>query len=86
MTLFFGGRSEQHEGTSTFMHLPMDDKYCLPNDGFVRLAQLIPQIIPVSETTFWRMVSRGDFPAPVRLSGRVIAWRVSEVRAWIDAR
>lgn len=27
-----------------------------------------------------------QFPLPVKLSGRGVAWRFSEVQAWIDAR
>lgn len=49
--------------------------------GYIRQAQLIPAIIPVSSPTLWRMVKAGTFPAPVKLSARVTAWRVEDVRA-----
>ena len=58
----------------------------LPGDGFVRQAQLIPSILPFSPATLWRKVKNGSFPKPVKLSDRVTAWRVSDVRDWIDSR
>jgi predicted DNA-binding transcriptional regulator AlpA len=34
----------------------------------------------------WRKVKAKTFPAPVKLSERVTAWRVGEVRAWMEAQ
>lgn len=61
-----------------------NDKPNLPATGFVRQSQLIPHIIPFSSTTLWRKVKAGDFPAPVKLSQRVTAWRAEDVRAWME--
>lgn len=58
----------------------------LPLDGYVREKQLVPNIVPVSPATLRRMVQRGDFPKPVRLSEGVSAWRVEDVRAWMASR
>lgn len=60
-----------------------NDRKDLPETGFVRQSQLIPHIIPFSSTTLWRKVKSGDFPAPVKLSSRVTAWRAEDVRAWM---
>lgn len=57
----------------------------LPAAGFIRQAQLIPGIVPISHATLWRKVKDGSFPAPVKLSPRVTAWRVEDVRAWLLA-
>lgn len=57
----------------------------LPATGYVRQAQLIPAPVPFSSATLWRKVAAGEFPAPVKLSARVTAWRVGEVRAWLEA-
>jgi len=54
-----------------------------PVTGFLRLRQLIPAILPVSASTLWRMVKRGDFPAPTKLSTRVTAWNREEVLRWV---
>lgn len=58
----------------------------LPETGFIRKAQLIPFIIPFSNTTLWRKVKAGEFPAPIKISARVTAWRAEEVRAWMQAQ
>jgi predicted DNA-binding transcriptional regulator AlpA len=43
-------------------------------------------IIPWSSATLWRKVKARQFPAPVKLSEGVTAWRVESVLAWIDGR
>lgn len=53
--------------------------------GYVRQSQLIPAIVPFSSATLWRKVRAGTFPAPVKLSERVTAWRVEDVRAWMQS-
>jgi predicted DNA-binding transcriptional regulator AlpA len=58
----------------------------LPTTGFVRQYQLIPMIVPFSSATLWRKVVRGEFPRPVKLSARITAWRVEDVRAWMASR
>lgn len=55
----------------------------LPATGFVRLADL-RQIIPLSDSTIWRRVRQGTFPAPVKLSERVTAWKAEAIRQWLD--
>lgn len=55
----------------------------LPATGFVRLSDLRP-IVPFSDSTLWRRVRAGTFPAPVKLSERVTAWRAEVVRQWLD--
>lgn len=53
---------------------------------FIRQRDLIPNRVPFSAATLWRKVKAGDFPAPVKLSERITAWRLDEVDAWIAAR
>lgn len=55
----------------------------LPATGFVRLSDLRP-IIPFSDSTLWRRVRAGTFPAPVKLSERVTAWRAEAIKGWLD--
>jgi len=52
----------------------------LPHYGFVRLPQILA-VIPVSRSTFLKMVQDGKFPRPVKLCQRCSAWRVEDVRA-----
>ena len=58
----------------------------LPESGFIRQAQLIPTVVPFSSATLWRKCKSGDFPRGYKLSERVTAWRVGEVRAWLEAQ
>lgn len=56
----------------------------LPNVVYVRLNDLIPKIVPFSAATVWRKVKTGQFPKPVKLSDRVTAWRLQDVREWME--
>ena len=58
----------------------------LPATAFVRQTQLIPCVLPFSAATLWRKVKNGSFPAPVKLSDRVTAWKTDEVREWLDSK
>lgn len=63
----------------------------LPDSAFIRESQLvqspkrpgIPAPLPFSAPTLWRKVKKGSFPKPIKLSERVTAWKVGDVRAWI---
>jgi len=57
----------------------------LPTTGFVRLNALL-RVIPVSASTIWRKVKEGEFPPPVKLSERITAWRVEDVRTWLQSK
>ena len=57
----------------------------LPQTGFLRLSAIVAPHgpIPVSKSTWWAGVKDGRFPKPVKLSTRVTAWRVEDIRAFI---
>lgn len=65
----------------------------LPATGFVRLSQLVNDrkhpdraaILPFSSATLWRKVKTKNFPSPIKLSERITAWRVEDVRAWMES-
>ena len=57
-----------------------------PATGYLRQSQLIPAIVPFSSATLWRKVKAGDFPRPVKLSERITAWRVEDIREWMQSR
>ena len=66
----------------------------LPDSALVRLPQLVrdpkrpslPTPLPFSASTLWRKLRDGEFPAPARLGPAITAWRVGDVRAWIQAQ
>jgi prophage regulatory protein len=42
--------------------------------------------VPYSRATIYRLVASLQFPRPVSLGGRAIAWKESDIDAWIQAR
>ena len=67
----------------------------LPDNAWLREAQLVRSSkspasevapLPFSAPTLWRIVKAGKFPKPTKLSARVTAWQVGQVRAWMSAQ
>ena len=66
----------------------------LPDSAYIREAQLVrspkrpdtPTPLPFSAPTLWRKVAAGTFPKPVKLSERITAWRVGDVRTFLAAQ
>lgn len=54
-----------------------------PSAGYIRERRLL-DFMPFSRSTLWRRVADESFPAPVKIFERVTAWRVEDVRAWMD--
>lgn len=63
----------------------VDDGLVLPDTGFVR-QRLLLRFVPFSKSTLWRRVKAGEFPAPVKLSTGITAWKAEDVRSWISRR
>lgn len=42
--------------------------------------------IGVSTSTLYQWMGEGDFPRPVHLGSRLVAWREADVDRWIAAR
>ena len=57
----------------------------LPDSAFIRQRDLM-LVFPFSESQLWRMIRLKQFPAPISLSARVTAWKVSHVRCWLASR
>ena len=91
-------KKQTHDGTPQVaaqratVAIPSFDE--LPDSALVRKSQLVrdhkhptrPTPLPFSSATFWRKVKEGAFPKPVKLGERITAWRVADVRAWINAQ
>ena len=66
----------------------------LPDSAYIRESQLVqspkrpdtPAPLPFSAPTLWRKVTAGTFPKPIKLSERVTAFKVGDVRAWMTAQ
>lgn len=68
---------------SVFDHLP--DSALLREGDLVRSPKRpnATAPLPFSAATLWRMAKAGTFPKPIKLSERVTAWKVGDVRAWM---
>ena len=58
--------------------------FSLPTTGFLRLPQVL-SLIPVCRSTWYAGIPIGRYPAPVKLSPRVAAWRVEDIRNLITS-
>lgn len=54
-------------------------------DRFVREAEC-RAITGLSRSTRWRLSRTGDFPKPIRVSENIVAWRLSAIQKWMEAR
>ena len=55
------------------------------NAGLLIDADTTAQLISISQRTLYRLVDDKAIPQPVRLSGRLIRWRLGELLEWIEA-
>lgn len=61
------------------------DRNVIGDDKIIRRAEL-RELIPVSDMTIWRWERNNGFPRRLRLSAQTVAWRLSEVKAWLRSR
>ena len=55
----------------------------LPSTGFVRLPAIL-KVFPVCKTVWWQGVAERRYPQGHKLSARVTAWRVEDIRALLQ--
>ena len=57
-------------------------------DGVALLLRLqaVMRLTGLSRSTLYRLIAHEQFPRPVRLSPRAVAWRRRDVDAWSEAR
>lgn len=53
-------------------------------DTLLRLPRVV-EITGVPTSTLYLKISQGAFPAPVKIGPRAVAWRASDIAAWLDA-
>ncbi len=57
----------------------------LPRQGMSRASQILP-FLPFGSTTLWKWSKEGLFPAPIRISSTITAWRNADVLDWLEAQ
>ena len=46
----------------------------------------VEEITALSKATIYRMMDEGNFPHPIRIGSRAVAWPQSAIVEWIEAR
>ena len=52
---------------------------------FLRLPEVKNQV-GLGRSTIYQKIKAGEFPAPISLGARAVAWTSDSISAWMDAR
>ena len=67
---------EQNLSQAVFHHTP---------DRVLRRREVEARV-GVSRSTLYEWMKQGEFPLPIKLGKRAVAWRESDVTAWLESR
>ena len=56
-----------------------------PLPKLLRLPAVL-QATGLARSTIYRMIAEGNFPAPIKLAKRAVAWRPDHIRQWTNTR
>ena len=57
----------------------------LPDVALIQLRPLLQyKVVPYSATTVWRLCRTGKFPRPIKVSPGITAWRVADIRKYLN--
>ncbi len=48
--------------------------------------QQVEALVQMSRSSIYAGVKAGTFPAPIRIGVRAVAWRISDIDSWLEAR
>jgi prophage regulatory protein len=54
-------------------------------DRMIRMKEVVKKI-GLCRATIYAMISRGEFPRPIRIGERATGWSESELEAWLARR
>jgi prophage regulatory protein len=46
----------------------------------------VERVIGLSRSTIYVAMDRGEFPRPIKIGKRAVAWRESDIKAWLASR
>jgi prophage regulatory protein len=46
----------------------------------------VQEITGLSRSTIYKLMQEGNFPRPVKLTGKAVAWRESVITDWLTSR
>jgi prophage regulatory protein len=60
----------------------------LPTEAQSPLMRLpeVEKIVCLSKGAIYRAMSNGEFPKPIKITHRAVAWRRAEIMEWIESR
>ena len=50
---------------------------------YLRIKQ-IKKMIPISHTTIWNWVKKGEFPKPIKIGANTTVWEYDKVKEFLD--
>lgn len=53
--------------------------------GLIRVTKVL-ELIPFGKSTLYEKIASGDFPAPIKISSKIVAWKIEDVMNWIEDR
>lgn len=59
--------------------------YDLNPIGMMRAKQVL-ELVPFGRASLWKFAKNGQFPAPIRVTGGITAWRNKDVIGWLEAQ
>jgi prophage regulatory protein len=54
-------------------------------DPFLRI-EAVTSVIGLSVPTVYRLMAKGDFPRPIKLTSSARGWKLSDIIAWMQSR
>jgi prophage regulatory protein len=48
--------------------------------------QQVQALTGLARSTIYKLISQGDFPPPIQLTAKSVAWPSDAISAWIDSR
>lgn len=64
--------------------MPKNQPQVMPTEGYIRARVLAP-MLGIAVVTLWRWAATGKIPKPIKLGVRVTAWRVEDIRQWMES-
>ncbi|WP_275300952.1 helix-turn-helix transcriptional regulator [Achromobacter insolitus] len=59
--------------------------YAEPKAIFLRRRD-VEEMVGLSRSTLYAMISRGEFPEPIRVGAKAVRWSSSEILTWMSER
>jgi prophage regulatory protein len=79
-----GGGAEP-KPTPADASIALTDRWSIDMESFLRFPAVLAKT-GLSRSTIYLKISRGEFPAPVKLGQRAVGWPETAIARWIAAR